>query len=116
MLGSGSIIMLHELEAKGKSIRAISRETGLSRNTVRKYLRAVGIPKRKTHPRRGSKLDPYTDIIQQMIKSGIFNCEVIYELYRAMKRVPAGKPRWTGVNIHTLMRRPAKHISFMCLS
>ena len=82
MLGSGSIIMLHELEAKGKSIRAISRETGLSRNTVRKYLRAAGIPERKPHPQRGSKLDPYKDIIQEMINSGIFNCEVIYERIR----------------------------------
>jgi len=74
--------MLHELEAKGKSIRAISRETGLSRNTVRKYLRAAGIPERKPHPQRGSKLDPYKDIIQEMINSGIFNCEVIYERIR----------------------------------
>ena len=79
MLGSGSIIMLHELKAKGKSIRAIAKETGLSRNTVRKYLRADGIPQRKPHPKRGSKLDPYKDTIQQMINSGIFNCEVIYE-------------------------------------
>ena len=37
MLGSGSIIMLHELKAKGKSIRAIARETGRSRNTVRLF-------------------------------------------------------------------------------
>lgn len=45
MLRSGSIIMLHELKAKGKSIRAIARETRRSRNTVRKYLRADDIPK-----------------------------------------------------------------------
>ncbi|SFP69718.1 hypothetical protein SAMN05444406_102125 [Caldicoprobacter faecalis] len=79
MLGSGSIIMLHELKAKGKSICPIAKETGLSRNTVRKYLRADGIPQRKPHPKRESKLDPYKDTIQQMINSGIFNCEVIYE-------------------------------------
>ncbi|KYO66713.1 IS21 family transposase [Thermovenabulum gondwanense] len=79
MLGSGSIIMLHELKAKGKSIRAIAREAGLSRNTVRKYLRAQGIPERKPHPKRGSKLDPYKDTIQELMNLGIFNCEVIYE-------------------------------------
>ncbi|TYP52396.1 helix-turn-helix domain-containing protein, partial [Thermosediminibacter litoriperuensis] len=79
MLGSGSIIMLHELRAMGKSIRAIARETGRSRNTVRKYLRAEGIPERKPHPKRGSKLDPYKDTIQELINLGIFNCEVIYE-------------------------------------
>ena len=73
MLGSGSIIMLHELKAKGKSIRAIARETGLSRNTVRKYLRAQGIPERKPHPKRGSKLNPYKDTIQELMNLGIFN-------------------------------------------
>jgi transposase len=56
MLGSGS-----KLRAMGKSIRAIARETGLSRNTARKYLKAQGIPERKHHPKRGSKLDPYKD-------------------------------------------------------
>jgi len=55
MLGSESIIMIHELRAKGKSIRAISRETGHSRNTIRKYLRAERIPERKPHPKGGSK-------------------------------------------------------------
>ena len=79
MLGSGSIIMLHELKAMGKSIRAIARETGRSRNTVRKYLRAECILERKPHPKRGSKLDPYKDTIQEIINLGIFNCEVIYE-------------------------------------
>lgn len=79
MLESGSIIILHELKAKGKSIRAIARETGRSRNTVRKYLRADDIPERKPHPKRESKFDPYKDTIQQLMNLGIFNCEVIYE-------------------------------------
>ena len=42
-------------------IREISRRTGLSRNTIRKYLReGVVEPKFKT-PLRPSKLDPYAD-------------------------------------------------------
>ena len=42
-------------------IREISRRTGLSRNTIRKYLReGVVEPKFKTPP-RPSKLDPYAD-------------------------------------------------------
>ena len=85
MLVSGSITKLLELEVKVKSIRAISRATGLSRTTVRNYLRAAGIPERKPHPQRGSKLDPYKDIIQEMINSGIFNCEVIYERMKAIQ-------------------------------
>jgi transcriptional regulator with XRE-family HTH domain len=42
-------------------IREISRRTGLSRNTVKKYLREGAVePKFKTPP-RASKLDPYAD-------------------------------------------------------
>ncbi len=42
-------------------IREISRRTGLSRNTIRKYLREGAVePKFKT-PERPSKLDPYSD-------------------------------------------------------
>lgn len=42
-------------------IREISRRTGLSRNTVKKYLREGAVePKFKTPP-RSSKLDPYAD-------------------------------------------------------
>mgnify|MGYP000743007272 CR=1 FL=1 len=42
-------------------IREIARRTGLSRNTIRKYLREGAVePKFKT-PSRPSKLDPYAD-------------------------------------------------------
>jgi transposase len=82
--------MLHELKAKGKSIRAIARETGLSRNTVRKYLRTQGIPEGKPYPKRGSKLDPYKDTIQELMNFGIFNCEVIYERIKGRRL-----HRWT---------------------
>ncbi len=42
-------------------IKEISRRTGLSRNTIKKYLREGAVePKFKT-PKRPSKLDPYTD-------------------------------------------------------
>ena len=42
-------------------IREIARRTGLSRNTIKKYLReGVAEPKFKTPP-RSSKLDPYAD-------------------------------------------------------
>ena len=42
-------------------IREIARRTGLSRNTIRKYLREGAVePKYKT-PKRPSKLDPYAD-------------------------------------------------------
>jgi transposase len=50
------------------SIRDISRRTGLSRNTVRKYLRSDSIEPRFTVPDRTSKLDPYADKLSAMLR------------------------------------------------
>jgi DNA-binding transcriptional MerR regulator len=57
-------------------IREISRRTGLSRHTIRKYLREGAVePKFKT-PSRPSKLDPYADrlsawLLAQLRRRGI---------------------------------------------
>ena len=85
MLRSESIMMVHQMSQEGKSVRAISRETGFSRNTVRRYLRAQGIPERKARKKRDSKLDPFKKEIQEMMKLGIFNCEVIYHELKQME-------------------------------
>ena len=50
------------------SIREISRRTGLSRNTVRKYLRSDGVEPKFNIPDRPSKLDPYADKLSQMLR------------------------------------------------
>lgn len=42
-------------------IREIERRTGLSRNTIRKYLRAESIEPRFQVPERPSRLDPFAD-------------------------------------------------------
>ena len=49
---------LYELKGEGRSIRAIARDLGVSRNSVRKYLRSPQVPKAKEPAPRGSKLDP----------------------------------------------------------
>lgn len=41
------------------SIREIARRTGLSRNTIRKYLRTGAVEPKFTVSDRSSKLDPY---------------------------------------------------------
>ena len=51
---------LYELKGDGRSIRGIARELGISRNTVRKYVRSDEVPKPSPRARRGSKLDPLT--------------------------------------------------------
>ena len=50
------------------SIREISRRTGLSRNTVRKYLRSDSVEPKFAVPDRPSRLDPYADKLPQMLR------------------------------------------------
>ena len=50
------------------SIREISRRTGLSRNTVRKYLRSDSVEPKFNVPDRPSKLDPYADKLSHMLR------------------------------------------------
>ena len=50
------------------SIREISRRTGLSRNTVRKYLRSDTVEPKFNIADRPSKLDPYADKLSQMLR------------------------------------------------
>src|SRR5258708_6492356 len=50
------------------SSREISRRTGLSRNTVRKYLRSDTVEPKFNIPDRPSKLDPYADKLSQMLR------------------------------------------------
>ncbi len=52
MLRSKTVQTIRELAAQGHSIRAIAAETGMARNTVRKYL--VALLKRR-HGRAGSR-------------------------------------------------------------
>ena len=53
------------------SIREISRRTGLSRNTVRKYLRSDSVEPKFRVPDRPSKLDPYADKLSHMLRQEI---------------------------------------------
>ena len=50
------------------SIREISRRTGLSRNTVRKYLRSDREEPKFSIPDRPSKLDPHADKLSHMLR------------------------------------------------
>ena len=50
------------------SIREISRRTGLSRNTVRKYLRSDSEEPKFSVPDRPSKLDPHADKLSHMLR------------------------------------------------
>ena len=51
------------------SIRAISARTGLSRNTVRKYLRSDAVEPQFKVPERPSKIDDYADKLSNWLKA-----------------------------------------------
>ncbi|BDG59307.1 IS21 family transposase [Caldinitratiruptor microaerophilus] len=83
MLRGGKVKRIYELHGEGKSIRAIARMLGVSRNTIRKYLRSPEVPKPAPRPQRASKLDPYKEYILQRVGEGVDNCTVLLREIRA---------------------------------
>src|SRR5688572_21254306 len=83
MLGGGQVKQIFELHGQGRSIREIAAQLGVSRNSVRKYLRDPGIPKAKTRPERGSKLDPYVPYLRERLAAGVENAVVLLRELRA---------------------------------
>lgn len=57
------------LARQGKSIKAIERELGVSRNTVRKYLRCDDLPMYGPRIPRVTKLDPYKPYLLERIEA-----------------------------------------------
>lgn len=82
MLRSRTVNTIRELATSGHSIRKISKQLGLSRNTVRKYLRSNPMP--AVRAARSSKLDPYKDQIQSWVKDDhLLDCLTMLERLRA---------------------------------
>ena len=79
MIRSGMILMIKESATKGKSAYAISRETGISKNTVQKYMTQPVRPHGLKGVKKGSKLDPYKPQLDEWMGQGIFNCVVLME-------------------------------------
>ena len=77
MLGGATVKQLIELSEQHLSIRAIARRLNISRNTVRKSLRALGVPVAKPPPRRPSKVDLFRDQIRRRLTAGVDNCVVL---------------------------------------
>jgi transposase len=68
MLTQEQAVEIRVLERRGRSIRQIMRETALSRNTVRKYLRRGGKATYGPREPRNCKLDPYRSFLLERIE------------------------------------------------
>lgn len=62
-----------ELHQQGFGGRAIARQTGLSRNTVRRYLEAGTFPEQGPRRKRQSLLDPYLPYLRERWNAGCQN-------------------------------------------
>ena len=58
------------LAKRGKGLRAIAREVGVSRNTVRRYLRDGDAERYRPRPRRSGKLAAFDDYIAKRVAPG----------------------------------------------
>lgn len=64
MLTQEFIVEIHVMSRQGHSVKAIARQLGVSRNTVRKYLRDRALtPQYPTRTARPSKIDPFKDYL-----------------------------------------------------
>ena len=64
--------------------REIARKLSLSRNTVRKFLRAEAFPERSPRAYRTSILDPYKPFILERWKAGCWNGSQLYSEVKAL--------------------------------
>ena len=70
MVGVEAALEIRVLHRHGKSIREIARETGVSRNTVRRYLRDDEAARYKPRPPRRTKLDPFKGYVVERLRAG----------------------------------------------
>jgi transposase len=71
-----------ELHQQGFGGRAIARETGLSRNTVHRYLEAGTFPEPGPRKKRRSQLDPYLPYLRERWDAG---CQNAAQLFRELQ-------------------------------
>src|SRR6185312_10779060 len=90
MLRVDEWIMIRDLDRKGVSVSEIARQTGRDRKTVRRVLTSeTPQVERKRAEGRASKLDPFREYIDQRIKEGCLNGNVLLDEIR--KRGYEGK-------------------------
>ncbi len=74
---------IHALHHEGYSVRAIARQLGLHRQTVRKYLAASTCPHPGPRPNRGRMITPYLPSLRQRWETGERRGMVLWTAIRA---------------------------------
>jgi transposase len=69
MLGQEFYVDIHVMHRQGMSIRAISRQLAVSRNTVRRYLRSATVPEPQARAAKPNKLDVYRDYLKSRVQA-----------------------------------------------
>ena len=69
MIKEEGVVEIMILKRQGYSIRGIARELGISRNTVREYLRTGKHPEYSPRPHKQTKLDVFKTYIQERVEA-----------------------------------------------
>jgi transposase len=67
MLTLEEVVTIEVLKKQGRRLREIARELGVSRNTVRKYLRDGKLPRYAARPARPAKLDAFEPYLRMRL-------------------------------------------------
>ncbi len=87
MLGQEDYVDIQVMYRQGVSIKAIGRELGVSRNTVRRYLRSDVFPEAKTRGKKPTKLDGYRGYLKARVSAAQpdwIPAAVLFEEIRAL--------------------------------
>ena len=71
MVGGEMALEIRVLANHGKGVREIARETGVSLNTVRRYLRAPDAVRYRGRPRRPGKLSGFEEYVRTRVASAL---------------------------------------------
>ena len=111
MLQEERCMEIRILKQQGKSEREISRLTGHSRTTIKKYLQSDSEPAYQKRARRGSKLDPYKGYLRDRVGAAHPHRLPATVLYREIKAQGyAGGQRIVNTYVATLYPQPVEDV------
>jgi transposase len=83
MLGKEDFVVIQALAKRGVYLSDIAHELGVHPKTVSRALRRGGPPTRQGRP-RGSQLDPFKPMIDELLGEGVWNAKVILREIQAL--------------------------------